>query len=116
MKVDEEKCGDVLVLHVRDRQITSHEAPEMKTVLLGALLGETEKILLDLTEVDSMDSTGLGSLLFGIRQAEQRSKDLRFSGIQSKVSYLVHLARLEQVIDWYPTVEDALEGFRTNET
>ncbi len=116
MKINEEKCGDVLVLHVRDRQVTSHEAPEMKTILLGALLGDSEKILLDLSNVDSMDSTGLGSLLFGIRQAEQRNKDLRFSGIQSKVSYLVHLARLEQVIEWYPTVEEALEGFRADET
>lgn len=116
MKIDEEKCGDVLVLHVRDRQISSHEAPEMKTALLGALLGDSDKILLDLTDVEYMDSTGLGSLLFGIRQAEQRSKDLRFSGIQSKVSYLVHLARLEQVIEWYPTVEEALEGFRTDAT
>lgn len=116
MKIDEEKCGDVLVLHVQDRQVTSHEAPEMKTVLLGALLGDFEKILLDLANVEYMDSTGLGSLLFGIRQAEQRNKDLRFSGIQPKVSYLVHLARLEQVIEGYPTVKEALQGFYADET
>ncbi len=112
MQSEQETIGDVLVLHVREKQITSHEAPEMKTRILGTLAGDRQKILLDLKDVENMDSTGLGSLLFGIRQADQHEKDLRFSGIQAKVKFLVHVAHLEGVIDSYETVEEGLKDFQ----
>ena len=112
MQFEQETIGDVLVVRVREKQITSHETPEMKTQLLGFLVGDRGKILLDLTAVENMDSTGLGSLLFGIRQAEQHEKDLRFSGIRSKVKFLIHVAHLEGVIDSVETVEDGLKDFQ----
>ena len=112
MQFEQENIGDVLVLHVREKQITSHEAPEVKTRLLASLGCGPQKILVDLKGVEAMDSTGLGSLLFGIRQADQHGKDLRFSGIQSKVKFLVHVAHLEGVIESYETVEEGLKDFQ----
>jgi anti-sigma B factor antagonist len=112
MQFEQETIGDVLVLRVMERQVTSHEAPEMKTQLLKHLIGDRKKILLDLRAVENMDSTGLGSLLFGIRQADQHEKDLRISGIQSKVRFLIHVAHLEGVVDAYETEEQGLTAFR----
>jgi anti-sigma B factor antagonist len=111
MRIDQETIGDVLVLHVRVKQITSHEAPEMKTQLLGFLIGDKDKHLLDLSQVENMDSTGLGSLLFGIRQAEQHDKDMRICGVQSKVRFLIHVAHLDDVIESYQTVEEGVRDF-----
>jgi anti-sigma B factor antagonist len=111
MQIDQETIEDILVLRVREKQITSHEAPEMKTKLLGFLIGEQEKLLLDLSQVENVDSTGLGALLFGVRQADQRDKDLRFCGVQSKVQFLIHIAHLEDVIDSYKTVEEGVRKF-----
>jgi len=112
MQFEQESIGDVLVLRVREKQITSHEAPEMKTQLFKFLVGDSGKILLDLKAVENMDSTGIGSLLFGIRQADQHQKDLRFCGIHSKVKFLIHVAHLEGVIDSYETAEEGLKAFQ----
>jgi anti-sigma B factor antagonist len=112
MQINQETIGDVLVLHVQENQITSHEAPEMKTKVLGFLIAGKKKFLLDLSRVENMDSTGLGSLLFGLRQADQHEKDLRFCGVQSKVQFLIHVAHLDDIIDAYKTVEEGLKDFQ----
>jgi anti-sigma B factor antagonist len=65
----------------------------------------------DLEAVDNMDSTGLGALLFGIRQADQHEKDLRLSGIKNKVQFLIHVAHLDDVLEFYPTVDEAIQAF-----
>jgi anti-sigma B factor antagonist len=111
MRIDQEKIEDVLVLRVCEKQITSHEAPEMKTKILGFLIGDHEKVLLDLSQVSQMDSTGLGALLFALRQSDQHEKDLRICGIHSKVQFLVHVAHLEDVIESYQTVDEGVRAF-----
>ena len=111
MQFDRERIGDVNVIRVRENQLTSHEAPEMKTVLLGFTLEEDEKFLLNLKEVGNMDSTGLGAFLFGIRQADDRGKDLRFCEVGQKVRFLIRIAHLDQVIQVYNTEKEALADF-----
>ncbi len=112
MEFVQEKIGDVLVARVMEKSVTSHEAPDLKTSLLGLLMGDAQKVLLNFKEVKSMDSTGLGALLFGIRQAERYGKDLRFCEMQSKILFLVRIAHLEDVIDVYETQQEALKDFK----
>ena len=114
MQFDRERVGDVNVIRVREKKLTSHEAPEMKTAFLGFVLEEDEKFLLNLGDVENMDSTGLGSFLFGVRQAEDRGKDLRFCEVRDKIKFLIRIAHLEQVIDVYETEEEALEDFQND--
>lgn len=111
MEFAQEKIGDVLVVRPAERSITSHEAPDVKTALLGLLMGDSKKILLNLGKVQSMDSTGLGSLLFAIRQADRYEKDIRFCEMQQKVLFLMRIAHLDTVIDVYQTEKEALKDF-----
>jgi anti-sigma B factor antagonist len=115
MQIERETAGDVLVLRVLEKQITSHEAPEMKTALLGGMADDAGKILLDLKAVENMDSTGLGALLFGLRQADQHDKDLRFCGMQKKVKFLIRVAQLEDKVPSYADAEEGLKGFAEDE-
>jgi len=111
MKYDRELIGDVLVIRIREQKLTSHEAPEMKTALLGFTLEEEEKILINMSEVKYMDSTGMGSFLFGIRQADQHEKDMRFCCIQSRIQQLIRIAQLGEVIDFYKSEDEAIKEF-----
>lgn len=116
MKFVQEKIDDVLVVRIQEKSITSHEAPELKTALLGFLIGDTKKILMNFKEVQNMDSTGLGALLFGIRQAERYEKDIRYCEMQSKILFLIRIAHLENAIDLYETEKDGLKDFQDEET
>ena len=107
-----EKKGDVNVVKLTGPKITSNEAPALKQTLLELILGEEDKYLLDMRNIENMDSTGLGAFLFGIRQADQHGRDMRFCCVQPKVQFLIRIAHLEEVIDIYDSEEAALEGFK----
>lgn len=100
---------DILIVRVQEDQITLKEAPNVKTTLLGFMTDEANCILLNLSSVHKMDSTGLGAILFGIRQAEQHEKDLAICGANDKVQFLIKIAHLDQVINIYPTEKEAIK-------
>lgn len=109
MRFEHEQKGDIIVVRVQETKLTSHEAPDMKTALLGLIIGEGEQFLLNLKEVEYMDSTGLGAFLFGIRQAKNYDKDLIFCAVQPRVKNLIRIAQLEDIFESYDTEQQALK-------
>ena len=109
MRYEEDKRGDTLIVRLQDQRLTSHEAPEMKTAILGWLMTDAPKLVVNLRAVENMDSTGLGALLFGIRQAERLGKDIRFCEPASKVQFLIRIAHLDDAMDVYATEAEALK-------
>jgi anti-sigma B factor antagonist len=109
MNLEKKEFGNVAVLHLHENQITSHDAPDLKTAILGALIGKETKFLFNLSEVESVDSTGLGALLFGMRQAKQHEKLMAFCDLKPKVMFLIKVAHLEDVMDIFETQEKALK-------
>ncbi|MBN2031532.1 STAS domain-containing protein [bacterium] len=114
MRYEHEKVGNIIVVRIQETKLTSHEAPEMKTALLGLIIGEGKQFILNLKEVEYMDSTGLGAFLFGIRQAEHYDKDLVFCAIQPRIQNLIRIAQLDHVIESYDTEEQALKELQTD--
>lgn len=111
MEFEKKKVGEVMVVRINQKTLTMHEAPDVKTRLLELITGPDEQILINLKQIEKMDSTGLGALLFGIRQAESHNKDVRFCEIGPKVQFLVKIAHLEDVIDIYDSEEDGIADF-----
>lgn len=111
MEFQHEQVNDVTVLRVLDTRITSVSAPELKTELLR-LVGEGQfKIVVNLENIAYIDSSGLGSLLFGHRQARQAEGDLKLSHVQDSVLSMIKLSMLERVLNIYATDQDAIADF-----
>jgi anti-sigma B factor antagonist len=112
MRYQKEIIDHIAVIRIQEPQITMKEAPDVKTALLGLMLEKESCILLNMREVHKMDSTGLGALLFGIRQAEQHDKDLSVCDLNEKVKFIIRIARLEEVIDVYDSEGMAIDLIR----
>ena len=115
MRFDKEIIKDIIVVRVHEPQITMKEAPDVKTALLGLMVEKGDCILLNLGDVHKMDSTGMGALLFGIRQAEQHNKELCVCELNEKVRFLIRIARLEEVIDVFEKEAEALSELNNEE-
>lgn len=109
MEYEKSTHNGIVIVRILEERLTSHEAPEMKTKLLELIMDEGDVILINLKKVKYMDSTGIGSFLFGIRQAEQHNKELCFCEVQSKVQFIIRIAHLEQVMEIYKTEKEALK-------
>ena len=106
--------GGVIVVHCQGRIVYRDEAVALCRVV-GEVMHDGSKLLLDLSGVSALDSAGIGDLALLETWAQERKADLKCAGASTAVSALLELTNLDSVLDLYPTVEDALDAFREDQ-
>jgi anti-sigma B factor antagonist len=86
-------------------------APRLKSAIDSAVDGGSPRVVVDLTEVSFMDSSGLGALIAGLKKARQSSGDLRITGVNQQVATVLALTNLDRVLRAHPSVEAATDGW-----
>jgi anti-anti-sigma factor len=80
--------------------------------VLGNKIDEGPKhIILDLSQIDFVDSSGLGALVQLAKQAQNATGTLQIV-TNARVTQTVKLVRLEKFLSLQPTVEAALENVK----
>ena len=76
---------------------------------LESLVGEgaAKKLILDLTEVESTDSAGVGMLVQTHIAASGAGLGLRLAGANKRVLSVFRMTRLDRVLALFPTTGDA---------
>ena len=67
-------------------------------------------LLIDLSQVRYMDSSGIATLVEGMQNCRKRGAQLRLFELSRPVNDVFELARLASVFEIYPTMGDALSG------
>jgi anti-sigma B factor antagonist len=67
-------------------------------------------VLLDMSGLKFVDSSGLGALLSCLRNMNNKSGELRLFGLTASVMALFELVRMHRIFAIYNTREEALEG------
>ncbi len=88
-------------------------APDLKAQLL-ILMNEdqNEKVLVNLSDVEYADSSGLGALLFGLRLSRDQETQFALCGTQKRVKSLMQIAHLTEVLPSYETEEEAIQSLQ----
>ena len=72
------------------------------------LLSSPALCVLDLADIDFMDSSGLLSLVAGLKAARQQRCRLVICNLQSAVQMILEIAQLDQVFDIFDSFEAIL--------
>lgn len=75
-----------------------------------------ENILLDLSQMSHIDSSGLGSLVFLLQKAQSWNGTVKLACIQPRPRIIFDITKVYRVFDIYDTVEAAMESFGTRDT
>jgi anti-sigma B factor antagonist len=110
MNLKTETSGGLMVIYVCEERLDAHNAEELKTEMNRLFEGGTKDILIDLKEVRFIDSSGLGVLVSGFKNASTRQGSLKLCGLQTQVRSMFELTRLHRVFDIFQTVDEALES------
>lgn len=94
------------VVHATGR-LTKSSAPGLRDTLSRLIQNGRTRLVLDLTDVDSVDSAVLGSMISGVKLARQADGDLRIVGPSSHVAEVLRLTQLGRVLKTYPSVGEA---------
>jgi anti-sigma B factor antagonist len=81
--------------------------PALRDNLLSVLADGTPRIVLDLSGVTFMDSSGLGALLGSQRRARLLDGEIRLGAPSDRVLEILRLTNLDRVFDVHPTVAAA---------
>ena len=79
---------------------------DMREVLLGAV-GEARGVVVDLSGVSMIDSSGIASLLEAFQSARKRGKEFVLAGADDAVLRVLKLARLDTVFQIEKDVDAA---------
>jgi len=110
-----EEVNDIKVLRVKEERIDSEKAPDLKAQLLVLTKEEGCKVIVDLSQTNYIDSSGLGALLLGLRQARDADGEFALVGAQNRVKSLLKIAQLDNVLSNFENEFDALKSFNNKE-
>ncbi|HEY6764765.1 MAG TPA: STAS domain-containing protein [Candidatus Sulfotelmatobacter sp.] len=68
-------------------------------------------VILDLSGVPYLDSSGLGSLVSAYTSCQKSGRRVALTGVNARVAKVFEITRVESVFLMFPTLSDALEAF-----
>lgn len=90
-------------------EIDMATAPRFRQRLLAVIGAEAQNVVIDLSGVDFIDSTGLGVLMGGAKRVRSAGGDIRLVMTGSRLADLIELTRLDRVVDVFDSVSAATE-------
>jgi len=87
--------------------------PHLKQRLARAVEEGENELVVDLSGVESVDSSGLGALVGVLKLARRAGGDLRIAGASQRLSTTIERLSLDQLFRNHDTVQDAVTSFRS---
>ncbi len=101
----EEKQGFSVVL--LNGEVDLSKSPDARKVILNSLK-KMKHVMVDLSAVDYIDSSGVASLVEGFQYARSNNLEFGLIGVSEAAMSVLRLARLDQVFRIYASLEERL--------
>ena len=109
MKLSEKMLGKFTVVKVLETRLDATVAGEFRQVLIDFIQKGQVFLVLDLSDVEFIDSSGLGTLV-SILKTLGGQGDLVICGVQKPLLVLFELTRLDRVFRLYNDPKEAIEA------
>lgn len=113
MRIDVSKGNGVTVVTPLNERIDFEVAGELRATLLDSIATGHRNLVVDLSAVSFIDSSGLGAFVsaFKALKTNNGDGDIRLANLQPPVTELLEIIRLNRVFQAYPSVEEATGSF-----
>lgn len=108
MRCTTEIFGDVIVVHAPE-ELANEQAAQFEKYLESI---ERPRVVLDMDHTESLDSAGLAGLLNAFDHLHPRGGDLKIATSNAANRKILELTRLDQQLEVFDTVIDAVKSFR----
>ncbi len=110
LEIGEHQVEGVTVLALKGR-ITVGEVTPVREKITQLLAEGRNKIVLDLANVDYIDSTGLGNLVISFTQVKKTDGALKLLNLNKRNVELLALTRLHTIFEVFAQETDAVNSF-----
>src|SRR3712207_2342524 len=106
MIVEMEQTAEGIALVRLSGRLDAAAAPQILARLKDAVADGKNRLAVDLSEVSFIDSTGLGTLVSGLKAARKAEGDLRLIAPSSQAQRLLRLTTLDRVFVTSDTLDE----------
>ncbi len=111
MNIEQREIGDVIVLVLAGKIIGGPDATTVNDMLHELIERGNKKIVADLSQVNWMNSSGLGILISALTTTRNAGGELKIAAATEKIKKLLTITKLTNVFTLYPTVDKAVASF-----
>ncbi len=101
--------GNIILLRLNGR-LDATTSPQVRETLQTLLEQDRPKIIIDLQDVPFIDSSGLASLVSGLRMAREKDGIIALSAIQPQAQTVFRLTMLDRIFPIHPTSAEAQQS------
>jgi len=112
MSISTYQQDEVMILQPEGKIMGGPEATELRNRLYELIAQNKKKVVVDLSNVEWMNSTGLGILISGMTSLRNNKGELKLTSVNEKVANLFEITKLAGVFDTYNTADDAVKSFK----
>lgn len=105
------EVGPVSVLNVTGRLTLGGKTKDLGLKVRERIEAGYKKIVINLSGVDYIDSTGIGELVSAASLVRATDGQLKLAGVQTKVLRIFEVAKLGQIFEFHPDEASALARF-----
>lgn len=117
MKLTIEQKKGLTILRLQEKRLDAAVAPHLKSKLAMLIEVEGEKYLVvDLSQVQAIDSSGIGALLLAHRNTLAHDGFAAIIGVNEPVYDLLKMTQLDKQLYIFNSVQDVLNNLETVET
>ena len=101
--------GDATVVSLRG-EIDVYTAPRLRQTLIDLISEGATDIVVDMSGVDFLDSTGLGVLVGGLKRVKAKEGSLKLVVTQEKILKIFDITGLTKVFPIHSSVDEAVNA------
>ena len=98
LKVDVREEGNTRVVYLNG-EVDVYTASKLKEKIIPLAEESNKTLIVDLSEVNYIDSTGLGIFIGALKCTDKSGSSLKITGVNSRVQRLFEITGLSEVIE-----------------
>lgn len=111
MQITQRQVNDVTILDLQGKLVIGSGDTDLRNAASQALDNGNRAILLNMANVTTIDSTGVGELVSSYARATSQGAKLKLCNLSAKVSDILIITQLITVFEVYDSENEAIESF-----
>jgi len=109
LQITEKLLSDKRAVLTLSGRINAVTAPDLKAQLKRLAKGGHIQLIVDLTDVPFIDSSGLAALVSAFKTVREAGGAMKLAGLSEQTRTVFTLTRLDRVFEFYPDAGAALD-------
>lgn len=111
MKIKTSEQYGAVVIELKGNVMGGDDTKDFNEVLHKYIDEGKKNIVVDLSDVKFMNSSGLGMLIGGLTTIKKADGNLKLAKVTEKIESLLIITKLITIFEFFETVEDAVKSY-----